>query len=251
MKQKNDGFTLIDPIVVIAMIAFLASILIPVVTKVRSVGKGTECASNLHQSGILFQTFIHDTGTLPLYTNPDQNLFPDHARGWLLSVYGSDLKIPKPIQGGYAKGILVCPSLRKYPDEWIDRSQGYNFYDYNGYGIGGPQGRRYAGLGAKNSGGSRIPVKLEEVKNPSSTVMMGDAVTGRGNQLADGGTFCRTLAGATIYKLTQFSSDRCLKKHDKGVNVLHVDGHQSRIAMEALFSGPDAGAAKLWNRNGE
>ncbi len=54
MKQnaKSRGFTLIEILVVIAIIALLAALLFPVFTSAKNASKKTVCESNLHQLGL-------------------------------------------------------------------------------------------------------------------------------------------------------------------------------------------------------
>ena len=51
MKKRASGFTLVELLVVMGLIATLLSLLIPVVGKVRSAAHGAACMSNLRQLG--------------------------------------------------------------------------------------------------------------------------------------------------------------------------------------------------------
>ena len=63
------GFTLVELLVVISIIALLLSILMPSLAKVREQAKTVVCLSNLHQWGMIFG----------LYTNDNNGYF---NRGW-------------------------------------------------------------------------------------------------------------------------------------------------------------------------
>ena len=60
MKVQKTGFTLIEILVVIAIIAILAAILFPVFARARENARRTACLSNLKQLGLGVQQYIQD-----------------------------------------------------------------------------------------------------------------------------------------------------------------------------------------------
>jgi len=65
-KTRGSGFTLIEVLVVVAIIALLVSILLPSLTKAREQAKRTLCASNQHQIGLAMVAYSVDhKNTLP------------------------------------------------------------------------------------------------------------------------------------------------------------------------------------------
>lgn len=71
-KTGRGGFTLVELLVVVAMIAMLAALLLPALSTAREKGKSAVCQSNLKQLGIAFAMYWNDTTTTyrPRWTCP-------------------------------------------------------------------------------------------------------------------------------------------------------------------------------------
>ncbi len=69
MKKFTDCFTLVELLVVISIIAILASLLLPALNKARNISKGIKCVSNLKQVGAGSFFYVSDNNDFfaPVY----------------------------------------------------------------------------------------------------------------------------------------------------------------------------------------
>ncbi|MDE1038520.1 MAG: type II secretion system protein, partial [Phycisphaerales bacterium] len=70
-KKHIHGFTIVELLVVISIIALLVGILVPAVQKARDSAKVTQSKSNMHQVMIALQTYASDHNDRNFTTAPD------------------------------------------------------------------------------------------------------------------------------------------------------------------------------------
>ncbi|MHB1158651.1 MAG: prepilin-type N-terminal cleavage/methylation domain-containing protein [Phycisphaerales bacterium] len=109
------GFTLVELLVVISIIALLLAILLPSLNKAREIAKATQCLSRMHQQSITLTTYTSDySGYYPACINPaqsGQNRFWQYALWNYLYAAGSFAYPENDLQGnaGADRNIFHCP----------------------------------------------------------------------------------------------------------------------------------------------
>lgn len=97
MRKRNNGFTLVELLVVIGIIAVLISILLPTLSRARESANRVACASNLRQLA----------NAIVMYTGENKGWFPN------IAVWGG----PGATALGY--GTNATPAPTGYPADWI------------------------------------------------------------------------------------------------------------------------------------
>ncbi|MEN6386547.1 MAG: prepilin-type N-terminal cleavage/methylation domain-containing protein [Phycisphaerales bacterium] len=214
-SKRRLGFTLVELLVVISIIALLLAILMPALSKARNQGRSIVCRKNLSQ--LVMGTLLYaenNNRTMPIgflagATDP-------HAWYTLIAPYVRNGK-------DYSSGtftvteIMHCPSDKGPPKNNVNayRGAGKRSYSMNGY--------------VSN-------LKLVNIKRSSECFLQGDHDWWVAN--ANVLLFKRTYLNA-------FPKDR----HGRFINLSFADGHVSPVEKSAI----DVGGANIyfWSPDGK
>jgi prepilin-type N-terminal cleavage/methylation domain-containing protein/prepilin-type processing-associated H-X9-DG protein len=228
------GFTLIEILIVVAIIGLLAAILFPVFARARESARRASCQSNLKQIMLAVHQYTQDYDEYvpPMYPKYDYAAATD----------GAASNDPAKIQGSSSEGatasilypylkstqIFVCPSLPKtkgynnttrYP-HW---SYGYSFYWLFQY--------------TNSTISQRGPVKLSRIQNTAETIMWLETDA--------------TLAFTSPNQNCDTCIARMEDRHLETLNAAFVDGHVKAMKKSVIAPppGPDRTAAieKYWD----
>lgn len=202
-NKHPAGFTLIELIVVIAIVAVLAALLIPAVGRVRASANEAKCISNLRQIGAANLAFANDNNG-------------EIAAGGHWTNYWWMYQIREYMEGSEDLdnfiGIMVCPADET--EGWGDPPAGYEI-QRRSYGVNNFLTQSVDGV---NTGKTLVSIPF-----PAKTVYAGDT----GRSPADS----NWIAGADYW--LGVSGDR----HQGRINYVFLDGHVAGFDAETLYPG--------------
>ncbi len=241
-------FTLIELLIVIAIIAILAGMLLPALSQAKEMGRKIVCASNqkqVMQVGIIYMNTCNDyVPPHVLRYNPGN--INKYMTSILMELAGLDW-VPAGTEGMVAlPDIFCCPSYYKREGRWKDGSLGYHA------DFGYESGVYSRGLYMYNGGMVYIAkpgadqwtvdnqwkaVKISKVRKPSSKIylMENPAI---GADWANTMYWKRIPGGGETGDITNavLLKDLSTGRHNKTVNAGYLDGHVSNMASAEMHA---------------
>lgn len=252
-RLSTSAFTLTELLVVIGLIAMLASLLLPVVGRARAAANATACLANLREMG----------NAWTMYTAA--------SRGQLMPYAWRTPTVPELSWYGYWPGVLdgqgvrgdslICPTARDVVDVAAPNpaARGYGNattswsgkFVQNGSAIrlsaanyrDGSYGFNRALTAAGGFGEDGLAKQLTAVRKPSDTPLFFDcAFVDFQPTPANNGTELEpappppNLSGDELSATTPDHWNFLIARHGRAINVCMVDGSARRVRLEETYT---------------
>jgi len=217
-KSRRSGFTLIEVLVVVSIIAVLAGLLLPSMRRMQESARSTSCLSNLRNIGIAVAAFVSDNnGYLPNSqvgdgkdpTAPDakgevmwiQRVWPYAYPGREYKGFSSSPALPKEL----SRTIFECKQAAFDKNVTTKRSYGYNHYAGDDFVLGGD--------------------RLNVFTRPGRVCLVADVKNG-----------------------SQLHRSTINPRHSNASNVLYMDGHVAPIILTTAITDDISYRDSFWGR---
>ncbi|HEX4123682.1 MAG TPA: type II secretion system protein [Tepidisphaeraceae bacterium] len=168
--SKRQGFSLVELLVVIGIIAVLIALLMPALSEARQNANRTVCLSNLRQLAIAFIMYANDNRGYFPNSSPSDNESPSDWIYYQAARVQSQSAIVAYVGGTFNPNVFRCPS-----DDWTYRPR-------TSYAYGGPYDYSYSMnllMSSDTSEGSFTIYQYGTIPSPDQKILLvcEDAVT--------------------------------------------------------------------------
>lgn len=208
IRTSAGGFTLLEILIVVGILALLAGLIFPVFSRARDSVRTANCASNLKQIGLAFKLYVGDNRGF--HPSPSAHL---SDCGWAEQIYPyakstAIFSCPADEFGEFRVG---CPPTDLVESPFINWDGSYDFNVLPGL------------TGRKTFNEARI-------RNPSATILFCD---GRGVRDSFSSEEDSTFSNGVPISPRDFSN--LGNRHNYGSNVAYADGHVKWKSHEDLL----------------
>ena len=258
-RQGRGRFTLIELLVVVSIIAILAAMLLPALSRARGMALSAACQSNLKQLGLTAQLYNDEYNSLPWSSNGEDEtrclggtgtFHYDGAHTWayFYSLVSPDIRLYQcPTQGTDArayKGAGVYETTH-YQPRFVTNPIGlrYEHYYQNPY-----VGSIWDSWTLKGPDSNRMPpVRLERATNPDRVILLidkyqlelGTAPQSVKTYTATPGAAATVFLGGDRQNADNYSTPAMRPNfgfwHDQRANLVFFDGHGEAQTHERVL----------------
>lgn len=231
-KKSKSGFTLVELLVVISIIAILLAVLVPAMSKAREQAKSTVCKSRMKQFALAVNLYAENNNGL--YVTQDWMFGSgglSDPNGHWFSRLGPYIGAVKG-QGHKLGAFMRCPSGQAVRDFGTENNYAYNATDY---GL-----QKYPGgnITVRSSSGGMNTIdntaKLVSIKQPGNFGVVFDFYFGEKSLKSRFAPNGNITDGTIEYKkwkkiVEEYSGEFKYKmfRHNKGLNIVFADSHTS------------------------
>ena len=241
-RTLRPAFTLVEVLVVVALVGLLAAFLMPAVQAAREAARRSKCSNHLKQIGIGLLLHHDAQRALPAGCTDTANkqiawsvfLLPFIEEDSIRERFRTDRKFDHPSNRDATSSVIsvyLCPSTARLAvgreEQTVGDKNGNGAYDAGDWAGAIDYGGNFgAGLVSPFGNGVLIydqPIRLREVLDGTSHTLLVHENTGRGwpwdGQWANGLNVFDQVGHINVQQNSEMWSD-----HPGGVNALHCDG---------------------------
>jgi prepilin-type N-terminal cleavage/methylation domain-containing protein len=244
-KRQAAGFTLVELLVVIGIIAVLIAVLLPVLSKARAAANRTACLSNVRQLYNAFLMYSNDNdGYLPTCAAAADSLnfahYPEDWIHWEANRNLDDSAIAKYLgRGEQLKTVLRCPADSfdgRAVRGGIKSGQGPHLFSYHMNSNAGTNFAPYGPIGRSKISWWRVPAtkllltEAREAFDVSGRWSPGQPCTGYTSPLAE--HHGRAVFHGNVPGFPEMTRGQ---KRGSNASTVFMDGHARSIDQDFAF----------------
>lgn len=225
--QRKNAFTLIEALVVVAVIGLIASLLLPALAQAKASAKRIHCVSNIRQLGLAAMAYWDDNEQVafPYFVGRDLH-GATYWFGWLASGAEGTRRLDNrqgplgPYIGSSSGSVELCPEFDYHHPLYKPKA--------NGASAGFGYNLHLSPNGAAPPGESVTARRISQIKNPSALALFADAAqindfqspAAPDNPLIE--EFYYISDGGSSYANGHF-------RHSNRANSAFIDGHVESV----------------------